>query len=491
MVPSSSNHTLGYSPVAAPHGGGAKPATSTATAETPVPPSQARHAIRTPGTGPLTSRMKVTPEARERTAAHIRRLQAQRAASETSGAVGEPAPDNVQTQEVVAPIEVPVELQPAPTDERDSRSFWTSLYDTVGAQWSRVSLMFNRDAAAVTDPSQGAQPVSDVNGENSAVDAAPALPKDRFVAVCKANGMTDQQVADVVTCWERRHIPLNEKTAPLFSEHNLSGRLAMPGKKDEASNSNAINRRGVFVRDGQKQRYWVKCYAAPRVIASGGASIYMKPAGISLQNPQFESRNLLVARLAEQLGWGRVTPKAAMGYLMGNACLVTEFVNGRNWLDDVMGSDDSTAYRNFFERNYRNGETVPVLSGQAKRDFEMISVLGLLVGDIDMNVAHMVAQDSPITSLQCVDWDMSFGKNLRSYADVQKKHDPNAFHDGNHARWPSAEALRELAEPFLTRLTPEVLRDLAQGLITPEETEALVQRFESMRAYLQKQMAGQ
>jgi hypothetical protein len=310
------------------------------------------------------------------------------------------------------------------------------------------------------------------------------------VGVCKANGMTEQQVADVVKCWEEHRIPLNEKTAPLFSEHNLSGKLGKPGK-DATQSSAATNHRGVFIRDGQKKRYWVKCYASAEVIAGGRAITYMKPAGISTRNPRFESRHLLVARLAEQLGWSGVTPKAAMGYINARPCLVTEFVDGRNWLDDVLrGDGDSMAYRNYFEKNYRNGQAVPVLTGSARRDFEMLSVLGLLVGDIDMNVSHLVAQGSPITSLQCTDWDMSFGKNLRSHADVQKRHDPLVPHDGNHPRWPSAEALRELAGPFLERLSPDVLRDLAQGLITPEETDALVARFESMRAYLQAHAAG-
>lgn len=433
------------------------------------------------GQGPRTSRAKPPgPQARRRYADQYAKLT--REAADNLPLLGERgASENTSPRLYEQTLARSTDL-PQVAKRRAGEASLPSLQDLTQAAWSHVQSMIDWTTAYLPQPvwfvgAEGTDACF-VNEPRCVQDMAGGSPEQRFEQVCLRSGFTNAQVDQIKGIWKDKRIPLNEETAPRFGEQHLAGPWI---RLDKAPTSGGKNFRASLQVDGETHEYHIKMYSsASKIYAKSNNKFHYEWIGLDPANPKFEIRNILVSRIAGSLGWADLVPAAAMGYFEGKSCLVTDFIVGSWFSDHIKANPALTEVLGYYGRNHLNASPIPLGNESLGSSYSRLSILSLLVGDVDRHARQYLLVGDPPAAIVGIDWDRAFGKNLHNHKQMQKLMTmPGQV--SNAPRFPTDEEMLKFRDEFLSKLTPALLRELADGLLSDEEIEALVDRFENVR----------
>ncbi len=188
-------------------------------------------------------------------------------------------------------------------------------------------------------------------------------------------------------------------------------------------------------------------------------------------------RNVAASRLAAILGEDALFAKSqTVDLVEGN-----KKTRG-NLMAEAVGVDDKV-----LESRKKAGQRMDFSSPQLQRSLMCIQLIDTLSAQIDHHFGNIFAQmdeEGNITGAQAIDNDIAFG----TYTDLKKKNKHlRQFEDENTGDFVGGLVDKELANRIL-KLEPEILKFAFIDLLSEEEIDALLKRFNTVKNVLQKMM---
>jgi len=193
-----------------------------------------------------------------------------------------------------------------------------------------------------------------------------------------------------------------------------------------------------------------------------------KTSGISETRSNMGSRNIAMYRLDQLLGTG-VIPRTERAVWGEKAGTVMQMVKGKQLHTTIMGGDDGTrpVGQKSLDVDYAN----PAL----QRGLSNLQVLDAIAGQVDRHGGNIIVETDGggnVTGIKGIDNDFAFGTNVQGDKSGAVSHERGM---------PKYVDLRTAQR--MVKVTDDMVRQCLAGLLSPEEIEKTVQRFDYARAY--------
>lgn len=321
-------------------------------------------------------------------------------------------------------------------------------------------------AAADTGADKAPTCVIDVaNKDNS--DTASCSQDENPIEICKAIGISEKDIPQIIDAYQEWGIPFNEKTAPRFHDGMLKGPLKLFEGDSNTRAKVALfsHYRAEYVVDGKPRRYFFKIFHNADIASRKAANIQAGKSGIDLTNPQGAVRNLLASLLAEQLGWD-IIPKMRIGVTRINNKLTVGLVS-----EEVPGTSMANLKKNEFIDVFRKDDDT----------YPRLAVLFTLFGDIDRHASQLFVEErgDGLYRMKSMDFDHSFGHKFIDTNEMNRLL-------GDHVLTLTPHMSIRAIQEFMQKMTSDIAANLAAGLLSRKEIRALKARVHYILGYFKK-----